>query len=136
GNREAIEALLRVKTNVDSGIFKPIQEAAVAALTGDQSWIAERNAIYQRRRDIVMEFLPLAGMRAALPKAALYVWARIPEGQTSQEFSSYILEKAGVWLTPGTAFGEHGEGYVRIALTLPEEKLRAAGERLRQAKLN
>ncbi|MBC7233465.1 MAG: LL-diaminopimelate aminotransferase [Chloroflexi bacterium] len=136
GNREAVEALRRVKTNVDSGIFKPIQEAAIAALTGDQSWIAERNAIYQRRRDVVMEFLPLAGMSAMLPKAALYVWARIPGGYTSQEFSLYILEKTGVWMTPGTAFGEHGEGYVRIALTVPEERLREVGERLRQAKSN
>ncbi len=136
GNRDAIEALLRVKTNVDSGIFKPIQEAAIAALTGDQTWIAERNVLYQRRRDIVMEFLPLAGMRALPPKATLYVWARIPEGRTSQEFSSYILEKTGVWLTPGTAFGEHGEGYVRIALTVPEERLRIVAERLRQAELH
>ncbi|MGQ9493377.1 MAG: LL-diaminopimelate aminotransferase [Anaerolineae bacterium] len=134
GNCQAIEALQRVKSNVDSGIFKPIQEAAIAALTGDQSWITERNAIYQGRRDVVMEFLPWIGMRASSPKAGLYVWARIPEGWTSQDFTLYVLKETGVWLTPGTAFGEHGEGYVRIALTVPEERLRTAGERLRRVK--
>ena len=132
GNAQAVDALARVKTNIDSGIFAPIQEAAAAALLADQSWLRERNAIYQARRDVVMGFLPAAGMTAARPLGTLYVWARVPEGESSAAFSRRILEATGVWLTPGTAFGAHGEGYVRIALTTPEERLREAGERLRR----
>ncbi len=132
GSAEAVEALARVKTNIDSGIFAPIQEAAAAALQADQSWLKERNAIYQARRDVVLEFLPAAGMRAGKPLSSLYVWAQVPAGETSAGFSQHILERTGVWLTPGTAFGSHGEGYVRIALTLPEARLREAGERLRR----
>ncbi|MCL6431822.1 MAG: LL-diaminopimelate aminotransferase [Anaerolineae bacterium] len=132
GNAQAVDALARVKTNIDSGIFAPIQEAAAAALLADQSWLQERNAIYQARRDVVMDFLPAAGMRAERPRATLYVWARVPDGETSAGFSKRILEASGVWLTPGTAFGPNGEGYVRISLTTPVERLREAGERLRR----
>ena len=133
GGAEAVSALARVKTNIDSGIFRPIQDAAVEALTGDQSWLQERNGIYQRRRDVVMGWLHAAGLEAKPPLAALYVWARVPVGRTSQEFSLQVLEQTGVWITPGPTFGEAGEGYVRIALTLPEERLREAGERIRSA---
>ncbi len=132
GSAKAVEALARVKTNIDSGIFAPIQEAAAAALTGEQAWLKERNAIYQERRDAVLEFLPAAGMRAEKPLSTLYVWARVPEGENSAGFARRVLERTGVWLTPGTAFGACGEGYVRIALTHPEARLREAGERLRQ----
>ncbi|HOG45974.1 MAG TPA: LL-diaminopimelate aminotransferase [Anaerolineae bacterium] len=132
GSAQAVEALARVKTNIDSGIFAAIQEAAAAALTGDQTWLAERNAIYQRRRDAVLEFLPAAGMQAETPLSTLYVWARVPAGESSVALAKRILEATGVWLTPGTAFGAHGEGYVRIALTHPEARLREAGDRLRQ----
>ncbi len=137
GNVEAVQALARVKTNIDSGIFKPIQEAAVAALTGDQTWLAERNAVYQRRRDAVLEFLPRIGLTARAPKGALYVWARLPKAQmcNTTEYCVRALEQTGVWLTPGSAYGENGEGYIRIALTLPEDRLRAAGERLSRAGL-
>jgi len=133
GSARAVEALARVKTNIDSGIFAPIQEAAAAALTGDQAWLKERNAIYQRRRDAVLDFLPAVGMKAEKPLSTLYVWARVPEGETSAAFARRILERTGVWLTPGTAFGANGEGYVRIALTHPEARLQEAGERLRRA---
>lgn len=133
GGAEAVSALARVKTNIDSGIFRPIQDAAVLALTGDQSWLVERNAIYQRRRDAVLQWLPAAGLEARVPRAAMYVWARVPEGSTSQDYSLQVLEKTGVWITPGPTFGEAGEGYVRIALTLPEDLLREAGERIRSA---
>ena len=101
GSPEAVEALARVKTNIDSGIFRPIQDAAIAALSGDQGWLAERNAIYQRRRDLVIEALPKLGLSAAVPQAALYVWARIPDGMESTDFSWTSLERTGVWLTPG-----------------------------------
>ncbi len=132
GSAQAVEALARVKTNIDSGAFAAIQEAATAALLGDQAWLAERNAIYQARRDAVLAWLPATGMQAEKPLSTLYVWASVPHGETSASFSTRVLERAGVWLTPGSAFGEHGEGYVRIALTVPEARLREAGERLRR----
>jgi len=132
GSAEAVEALARVKTNIDSGVFKPIQEAAVAALTGDQSWLTERNRVYQGRRDAVLEFLPKLGMSTRVPQAAMYVWARLPGGEkgSARDFCARTLEQTGVWLTPGSSFGDCGEGYVRIGLTLPEDRMRMAGERL------
>ncbi len=130
GNAKAIAALATIKTNVDSGIFRPLQMAATYAMNADQSWLAERNMIYQRRRDVVMEFLPRAGLRAQAPKGGLYVWARVPEGYTATEYAERALQEAGVWVTPGPAYGTNGEGYVRISLVLPEERLREAGERL------
>jgi len=130
GNAEAVRALTTVKTNIDSGIFRPIQDAATVALNGDQSWLAERNMIYQRRRDVVMEWLPKIGMTAKPPKGALYVWAKAPAGMNCDQFAVETLEKTGVWITPGTAFGEHGAGYFRISLCMPEARLREAGERL------
>ncbi|MHB1295591.1 MAG: LL-diaminopimelate aminotransferase [Anaerolineae bacterium] len=130
GNAEAINALTTIKTNIDSGIFRPIQDAAAVALTGDQSWLAERNLIYQRRRDVILEWLPRLGMSANPPKGALYVWAKVPAGVGSDAYALEMLQKASVWLTPGTAFGRHGEGYLRISMCVPEERLREAGERL------
>ncbi|MCE5257761.1 MAG: LL-diaminopimelate aminotransferase [Chloroflexi bacterium] len=130
GNAEAIDALTTLKTNIDSGIFRPLQDASVAALNGDQSWIAERNLIYQRRRDIILSWLPKLGMSAYMPKGALYVWAKVPAGQDCEQYAIAMLEKAGVWLTPGTAFGEYGKGFLRISLCVPEARLKEAGERL------
>ncbi len=130
GNAEAIDALTVIKTNIDSGIFRPIQDAATVALTGDQGWIVERNMIYQRRRDIILEWLPTIGMTAETPKGSLYVWAKVPEGRKSDELALQLLEEAGVWITPGTAFGEYGDGYMRISICISEERLREAGERL------
>ena len=130
GNAQAIKALTTVKTNIDSGIFRSIQDAAVVALTGDQSWIADRNMVYQRRRDIILDWLPRIGMSATPPKGALYVWAKVPEGVDCDDFAVDMLEKAGVWMTPGTAFGKHGDGYMRLSVCVPEERLREAGERL------
>jgi len=130
GNAAAIKALTTVKTNIDSGIFRPIQDAAAVALTGDQSWLAERNMIYQRRRDIILGFLPKIGMSAVPPKGALYVWGKVPKGVDADTFAQDVLERAGVWMTPGTAFGPHGAGYMRLSVCVPEERLREAGERL------
>jgi LL-diaminopimelate aminotransferase len=130
GNAEAIGALTTVKTNIDSGIFRPLQDAAAAALTADQSWIEERNMIYQRRRNIILDWLPSLGMSAKPPKGGLYVWAKVPEDTNCDEFAITLLEEAGVWITPGTAFGKYGDGYMRISLCVTEERLREAGERL------
>ena len=130
GNAEAIAALTTIKTNIDSGIFRPIQDAAVVALLGDQRWIPKRIRIYQERRDIILGWLPKIGMSAQPPKASLYVWAKVPEGINCDQFAIEMLEKVGVWMTPGTAFGKYGDGYMRLSVCVPEERLREAGERL------
>lgn len=130
GNAEALKALSTLKTNIDSGIFRPIQDAAVVALTGDQSWLQERNRIYERRRDIVLGWLPKVGMSAEPPKGAMYVWAKVPKGTDCEQLAMTLLQEKGLWITPGTAFGEYGKGYMRISICLPEERLREAGERL------
>ena len=135
GNAEAIEALSRLKTNIDSGLFRAVQDAAVKALTGDQEWLSERNDVYARRRDIVLKALPAAGMSADTPKSTIYVWAKIPSGYTiangSADFCNRLLDKAGVSITPGSAFGQQGEGYVRISLGQKTERIAEAMERLR-----
>ena len=132
GNAQAISALLQVKSNIDSGIFRPIQDAAVAALNGDQSWLAERNAIYQMRRDMVLKALKEMGIQAHRPKAGLYIWAETPPGYTSAAFADKLLREAGVSVTPGSAFGQHGEGYLRISLGQDTERIREALDRLKE----
>jgi LL-diaminopimelate aminotransferase len=130
GNAQAVDALTTIKTNIDSGIFRPLQDAAVVALNGDQSWLAERNLIYQRRRDIILGWLPKLGMSAYMPKGALYVWAKAPAGQDCEKYAIDVLERTGVWMTPGTAFGDYGNGFLRLSLCVPEARLKEAGERL------
>jgi LL-diaminopimelate aminotransferase len=131
GNAEAIGALSQLKTNVDSGLFRAIQDAAVEALTGDQEWLSERNDVYAYRRDVVLEALPKAGMRADTPKSTIYIWAKVPSGYTSADFCNQLLDKAGVSITPGPAFGQQGEGYVRISLGQKTERISEAMERLK-----
>jgi len=123
GNAEMIDALRRVKSNVDSGIPQAIQYAAIEALTGPQDCIQEHNAIYQRRRDLVIDMLNSIGLEAKPPKASLYVWAKVPQGYTSVEFTNDLLEKVGVVVTPGTGYGSSGEGYIRVSLTIPDAGL-------------
>ncbi len=131
GNAAAIAALLQMKSNMDSGIFLAVQDAAVAALTGDQSWIAARNAEYQRRRDAIYPVLvDHLGLECELPAASLYLWPRVPGGMSSAEFADKILQATGVSLTPGSAFGAHGEGYLRISLGQTTERFMEAVARL------
>ncbi len=130
GNAEAIAALARVKTNADSGIFKPIQYAAAVALALPAEWHAERNAIYAERRRVVTRALDRMNLWYAPYGATLYVWAEIPPHfATSADFTAHLLEETGVSLSPGSAFGPHGEGYVRISLVQPVERLEEAMER-------
>jgi len=131
GNPEAIGALSRLKTNIDSGMFRAIQDASVEALTGDQEWLSERNATYARRRDIVLKALPSAGMNADVPKSTIYIWARIPSGFTSADFCNQLLDKAYVSITPGTVFGQRGEGYARISLGQTTQRVAEAMQRLK-----
>jgi LL-diaminopimelate aminotransferase len=130
GNRTAIEALGRVKTNVDSGIFQPVQYAGIAALRGDQTWLAGRNLHYQRRRDAVLATLSRIGLAAPTPRASLYVWGPVPAGTKSVDFSLRLLDETAVWITPGVGFGPAGEGYFRISLTTPDDRLEEALARL------
>ncbi len=120
GNKTMIDALKRVKSNIDSGIPQAIQYAAIEALTGPQDCIQEHNAIYQRRRDLVIDMLNNIGLKARPPKASLYIWAKIPDGYTSVDFATDLLEKAGVVVTPGVGYGRSGENYVRLSLTIPD----------------
>jgi LL-diaminopimelate aminotransferase len=131
GNAEAIKALGTVKSNVDSGIFTAIQDAAIEAMLGDQSDVAEISALYQRRRDMVLETLASVGISARASQGTIYVWARIPGGYTSAEFSTLMLEKAGVIMPAGSAYGPDGEGYVRISLATPDDRLAEALERIK-----
>ncbi len=132
GNAEAVEALARTKTNIDSGIFLPIQDAAAMALTGDQTWLKERNEIYRERRDLILATLREVGMEAETPMASLYVWAGIPEGNDSVGFATRLLEEAGISVAPGTAFGLLGEGYLRFSVGMNTDRVREAMERLKR----
>ena len=133
GNADVIQALGRLKSNLDYGIFSPIEEAATLALLHGDTFAAENRRLYQSRRDVLIKGLRDAGWDVASPKASMFVWARIPEGWTSKAFAFSLIDKAGVVVTPGNAFGEHGEGYVRIALVQPEEILLEACGRIKKA---
>ena len=133
GNPGLVSAVGRLKSNIDSGMFRPIQYAAIEALHLPHSWLEQRNAIYRRRRDLLVDGCSALGMRAQRPQAGLYVWAEIPQGFTSRDFANWLLDKTGVFITPGTNFGQAGEGYVRITLTAPEERIETALKRMQAA---
>ena len=130
GNREALQALGKVKSNIDSGAFEAVQAAGIEALTGDQSCVDEMRAIYQKRRDIMVAALNGMGLSVTAPKATFYLWIKTPEGFDSAAFATKVLEETGVVITPGSGFGAEGEGYVRMALTVNESRLREAIRRL------
>ncbi|MFC1905746.1 LL-diaminopimelate aminotransferase, partial [Chloroflexota bacterium] len=130
GNPKMIDALFRFKSNLDSGIPQALQLAAIAGLTGPQDSIAERNVIYQRRRDKLVKALKEIGIRPLVPKATFYIWAKVPDGYTSIGLTTELLEKANVAVTPGTGYGSSGEGYIRLSITLSEERLEEGVNRL------
>lgn len=131
GNADAIKALGTVKSNIDSGAFTAVQEAGIEAMLGPQDDVAEMSALYQRRRDLVMDALGSIGLSARVPKGTIYVWARIPEGYSSAEYAGLVLDKAGVIVAPGNAYGPDGEGYIRISLATPDDRLVEALERIK-----
>jgi LL-diaminopimelate aminotransferase len=131
GNAEAIRTYWRLKTNVDSGLFEAVQLAGAAALRGPREQIEEMCAIYERRRDLVVDALGAIGVQVEPPKGTIYVWAPVPQGQTSAGFAEFVLEKAAVVVSPGSMYGPSGEGFFRISLTTPDELLTEAVERLR-----
>jgi len=133
GNATMIEALLKLKTNIDSGMFEAVQLAAVAALSPDaDSDNAEMNVHYARRRDLVVEALRTAGVAVTPPKGTIYIWAPVPEGYPSAgEYCEHVLDATGVVVSPGEAYGPNGEGFFRISLTTPDDRLTEAMERIR-----
>ena len=131
GNPTLIDALLRVKSNLDSGVSQAVQYMGIEALDNTtEEWCAANNDIYRRRRDRMVEVLQAMGLDVALPKAGLYVWARCPEGWTSAELATELLDKHAVVVTPGRGYGEYGEGYVRLSLTTPDERVEEGLRRL------
>lgn len=131
GNAEAISILGRLKSNFDYGIFYPVQQAAIAALTGSQDCVIETAAAYQRRRNIIVDGFNSIGWNVAKPLASMYVWAPVPTKQSSFEFIVDLIKRAGIAVVPGVAFGEYGEGFIRIALVQPEDRLAEAVERIK-----
>jgi LL-diaminopimelate aminotransferase len=130
GNAEVVERYRHLKTNLDSGMFDALQLAAVAALTTARGFPAQMSEIYRRRRDLMVDALAAIGLPASPPRATPYIWIRIPEGFTSATFTELVLEQAAVVVSPGDSFGPSGEGFVRISLTVPDERLEEAAGRI------
>ena len=135
GNERLIGALGTVKTNIDSGVFQAVQEAAIAAFDGGDEQLREYCAIYKQRRDLMVEALHALGLECDVPRATFYLWARVPKGYTSVSFTERVLKETGVVITPGSGFGKSGEGYVRFSLTVPSERLREAVGRIKALRL-
>lgn len=133
GNSEVIAGLGQIKTNIDSGVFQAIQEAAIVALHTDKHLLYDMRALYQERRDVLYEGLRSVGIEVSNPKATFYLWAKVPQGYDSSGFVVHLLEKAGVLATPGNGFGSQGEGFVRFAITVPQTRIQEAVERIRKA---
>ena len=130
GNAQIINALFRVKSNLDSGIPQAIQYAAIDALSGSQNHVVEQNAILQRRRDELTKALKEIGLEARTPKAAFYIWAKVPQGYSSADFTRRLLDETGIAVTPGVGFGKEGDGYIRFSLTVSDERLELGINRL------
>ncbi|MGH7903137.1 MAG: LL-diaminopimelate aminotransferase [Candidatus Dormibacteraceae bacterium] len=130
GRADLVGAVAQLKTNLDSGIFQVVQRAAIAALTGGDADTRAACEVFHRRLRRVVEVLNGRGWELEVPQATFYVWAPVPGGETSIGFASRVLDEAAVNVTPGAGFGAHGEGYFRISVTVPDERLEAALERL------
>ena len=131
GHPEILAGLGRVKTNIDSGLFQAIQEAGTEALNHFDTPLPEIISIYERRRDVMVKGLRELGLEVDRPKATFYLWIQVPKGYTSAQFATVLLEQAGIVATPGNGFGEDGEGFIRMALTVDEKRLNEAIERLK-----
>ncbi len=131
GNPAIIDYLYNYKSQMDTSNFAPVYSAGIAALTGDQSWLDQRNLIYKQRRDLVVNGLREAGFTFDIPRAAIYVWAALPKGHfNSIDYCAKLLEETGVSTTPGVVYGPHGEGYLRISLGTPANRIEEAMDRL------
>jgi len=131
GNKEVVFNLGKLKTNIDSGVFQAIQCAAIEALASDQGSVEEIKRIFQERRDMVVDGLKSIGIHVEKPKATFYIWAKVPKGYSSADFCEKLIEEQGIVVTPGSGFGDEGEGYFRISITIKEERIAEAIERLK-----
>jgi len=130
GHRELIAALGKVKSNLDSGAFVPIQMAAIEAMRSCEQFPARTCAVYRERRDILIPALNKIGIEAQPPRATFYVWGKIPGDLGSAAFAEQLLSQCGILAAPGAAFGRYGEGYIRFSLTLPTERVQEGAKRL------
>ncbi|HSK14887.1 MAG TPA: LL-diaminopimelate aminotransferase [Gaiellaceae bacterium] len=130
GNAELVEGYRQLKTNIDSGMFDALQLAGAAALTEARGFPLEMSEVYRRRRDLMVEALAAIGLRAEPPHATPYVWIRVPEGHDSASFTELVLDQAAVIVSPGPSFGPSGEGFVRVSLTVSDERLHEAADRI------
>jgi len=132
GNAGLIAALAKVKSNIDSGIFSAVQLAGIAALRGPQEYVRDMCQLYQQRRNTLVKGLASLGWQVRKPKATFYLWFRVPKKLGSISFAQLLLEKANIVATPGVGFGKYGEGYIRMALTVTQERIKEALERIRR----
>jgi LL-diaminopimelate aminotransferase len=132
GAPRAIEAMKRLKTNIDSGIFNAVQRAGIAAIEGPQDHLRDCVETYRRRRDLLCDALKSMGVVVEPPRGSIYLWVPVPDGHTSETFTAFLLEEAAIVVAPGTGYGPSGEGYVRFSLTVPDERLEEGVERLRK----
>ncbi|MDO4541884.1 MAG: LL-diaminopimelate aminotransferase [Bacillota bacterium] len=132
GNPRVVSTLARYKSNVDSGVFQAVQEAGIVALEKGDEAISKMQEIYTKRRDVIVSTFNDLGWELKAPKATFYIWAPVPKGYDSASFAEYVLDKAGVVITPGSGYGPSGEGYFRISLTISEERVKEAAKRLRE----
>lgn len=136
GNAEAIKALATIKSNLDSGAFKAIQFAAIEALTGSQDSVNQNRKVFEERRNVLIDGLNSLGWKLEKPKATFYMWVPVPKGETSSSFTEKLLLKCGILVVPGSGYGMAGEGYIRMAITLPKERIAEAIKRIKNANLN
>jgi LL-diaminopimelate aminotransferase len=135
GNAQILAGLATIKTNLDSGVFMAVQDAAIAALTGPDDCVEEMRSIYQRRQDIAVSGLKKIGLHAERPRATFYLWLPVPPKYTSSELTTRMIREAGVVPTPGIGFGAYGEGFIRLSLTVDDQRIREAIERLKKVGL-
>jgi len=133
GSAQAVGALATIKSNIDSGAFKAIQFAGIAALSGPQECVQQNSKIFEERRDVLIDGLNSLGWKLKKNKATFYVWVPVPKGETSASFTEKLLDKCGILVVPGSSYGAFGEGYVRFAITLPKERIAEAIERTGKA---
>ncbi|MBI3015584.1 MAG: LL-diaminopimelate aminotransferase [Candidatus Tectomicrobia bacterium] len=135
GNREILSGLAAVKANLDSGLFEAVQEAGIAALLGPAEELEEVRRIYTGRRNVLVDGLQRAGFQVEKPQATFYLWVPLPQGVRSVEFCAHLLQEAAIVSTPGVGFGSYGEGFIRFTLTVSEERLQEAVERIRKLRI-
>lgn len=132
GASEAIEALKRLKTNIDSGIFDAVQRAGIAALDGPRDYLDETIDVYTRRRDLMCDALRSMGLEVTSPRGSIYVWVPVPDGHTSESFATFLLDEVAVVVTPGSGYGPSGQGFIRVSLSVSDDRLEEGVERLRK----